>query len=458
MKPLLAIVVLTWKAAFRYRLFWVMAVLLVASVTFLPAVVEHDGTARGFAQIVLTYTLGSVSVLLGVATLWLACGTLARDVEEGQAQMLAVKPAPRWKIWLGKWLGLMTLNATLLALAGGCIYGLLQWRAQRLPPEQLRVLREEVLVARASLKEPPTDIAGEVESAYRKLLQEHALAPADRALARRQIEETIKARQQVVAPGYMRQWKIAAGPARNLPPDAPLFIRAKFFTADNKPGQTVAGIWRFGPATAPRIPEKLMSLAPETFHEFPIPAAAISEDGILIVNFLNKNPVAVLFPLDEGLEVLYRESGFGLNLARALGIIFCWLGLLSAIGLAAASFLSFPVAAFCAMSLMVVTLFSGHLAASVQEGTIMGRNHETGQADNPVVDAVMLPVFQGLIKVINLATAVSPIEMLGAGRSITWGMLSKAAAQIILLLGGIFAGFGMYVFTRRELAAAQGTS
>jgi hypothetical protein len=65
MQRLLAIVWLTWKAAFRYRLFWVLAVLLAGSVVLLPLLIEDDGTARGFTQILLTYTLGVITALLG---------------------------------------------------------------------------------------------------------------------------------------------------------------------------------------------------------------------------------------------------------------------------------------------------------------------------------------------------------------------------------------------------------
>ena len=78
MQRILTIAGLTWKAAFRYRLFWVLAVLLVGAVVGLPMLIKDDGTARGFTQILLTYTLGSITALLGIATLWLSCGTLAR--------------------------------------------------------------------------------------------------------------------------------------------------------------------------------------------------------------------------------------------------------------------------------------------------------------------------------------------------------------------------------------------
>ena len=47
--------------------------------------------------------------------------------------------------------------------------------------------------------------------------------------------------------------------------------------------------------------------------------------------------------------------------------------------------------------------------------------------------------------------------MMSSGRSITWSQLTRAFAQMILLLGGIMAAVGITIFTRRELATAQGT-
>src|ERR1700729_70518 len=164
MQRLFAIITLTWKAAFRYRLFWVIAALLLAAVVGLPLLIKDDGTAAGFAQILITYTLSAVTALLGFCTLWLACGTLARDVEDCQMQMVAVKPIARWQIWLGKWLGIVTLNAALLAVAGGSIYGLLEWRAKKLPANQQYRLKNEVLVARGSAKEQSFDNAIEKEA------------------------------------------------------------------------------------------------------------------------------------------------------------------------------------------------------------------------------------------------------------------------------------------------------
>src|SRR6516225_1950838 len=121
MQRVLAMAGLTWKAAFRFKLFLVVTVLLIGSVVGLPLLLRDDGTARGFTQILLTYTLSTITALLGLCTLWLACGILARDIEEGQLQVVVTKPIARWQVWLGKWLGLLSLNAVLLALSGFCV-------------------------------------------------------------------------------------------------------------------------------------------------------------------------------------------------------------------------------------------------------------------------------------------------------------------------------------------------
>ena len=83
----------TLKAAVRYRLVFVLAITLLIIVFGLPLIVKSDGTAKGLAQLVLTYTLGATTALLGLASLWMGCGTLAREIEANVMQMVGVVPA-----------------------------------------------------------------------------------------------------------------------------------------------------------------------------------------------------------------------------------------------------------------------------------------------------------------------------------------------------------------------------
>ena len=457
-----AIMGLTWKAAFRFRLFLVVTVLLLSAVVGLPWML-HDPhyTAQEFTQVQLTYTLSAVTVLLGLATLWLACGTLARDIEECQMQVVATKPIARWQIWIGKWIGLLSLNAALLAIAGACIYGQLLFQARKLDYKQQEVLRNEVLVARGVARE--SSIEDKIDAESKRILDERrkqmtAITKADYELVKQQIREGLKSQVQSVQPGYQKTWRIELGVARHWLKGQPLFLRVKFNAAEKSPTGTFATMWRVGEDDKPGWQtEGPLRLAPDTFHEIQIPADLFDANGVLTISMLNANPATLVFPLEDGMEVLYREGGFGLNFVRGLGIIFCWMALLATLGLAAASFLSFPVAAFVSLAALAFTLSTGTLASVVETGTVMGKDDETGVVGSSALDLVAVPLFGGMLKLINLAKNFSPIDSLSAGRSIPLPMLGRAFVQIVLVLGGVLGVFGIWTFSRRELATAQGT-
>ena len=461
MQKILAIAWLTWKAALRFKLFLVIGVLLILAVVGLPLMIKDDGTARGFTQIILTYTLSAITALLGLSTLWLSCGTLARDIEECQIQVVATKPVARWQIWLGKWLGIMSLNAALLAISGSCVYGLLLWRASTKSPDVQQALREEILVARGSVKEASSaaDIDAETDRILQERLKSTPVDEADRRQLRSDIRKLVRGDMEMVPPSYQRTWKINLGSARNSLAGKPLQLRVKFNSAQKSSADaTYTTWWEIGDPKSPnvvRLPP--LHLAPGTFHEFTIPADLFDEQGLLTITFINPNDTSLLFPLDEGMAVLYPEGGFGLNFARGLGIIFCWMSLLAALGLAAASVLSFPVATFFVLAVMVVVVSSGTLEESVDTGSVAAGNEETGQAGHSIADVALIPAFKGALVLISLAKNFSPIDALSTGRSISWGELGLAFTQIVVLLGGIFAAIGIALFSRRELATAQGT-
>ncbi|HEV2455920.1 MAG TPA: ABC transporter permease [Verrucomicrobiae bacterium] len=457
MQKILAITWLTWKAALRFRLFAVVGALLVLAVVGLPLIVKDDGTPRGFAQIILTYTLSAVTVLLGFSTLWISCGALARDIEECQIQVVATKPVARWQIWLGKWLGIASLNAVLLVLAGACIYGLLVWRAAKLPLMERAQLRQELLVARGSAREADNSAAinAETEQLLQNRLKSNPGIAADLNEVRKQIREQVASDFQLVPPGYVRQWNINLGTDVGSLRNQPLQLRVKFESADHNPNGTYVGLWEIGnPDSTNYAALPPMSLAPDTFHEFEIPPNLYSDKGVLSIVFVNQNNVSLLFPLEDGMEVLYPQGSFTANFIRALGIIFCWLVLLSAIGLMSASFLSFPVAAFFSITLLITAFSTNTLAETVDLGTVT-----TGSTPAPgtrsITDTVFIPIFKGMLDVLNLVEKFSPIDALSTGRSVPAGELAAAFGQIVVLFGGAFAAIGIYLFSRRELAAAQ---
>ncbi|HXD00063.1 MAG TPA: hypothetical protein VN048_12030, partial [Verrucomicrobiae bacterium] len=237
-----------------------------------------------------------------------------------------------------------------------------------------------------------------------------------------------------------------------------MYLRVKFNTSAEDSSKTFYANWIVAnPQTKEYWQSDPMNLAPDTFHEFPVPADLVDDKGDVVVVFHNPNTSSMLFPLTDGLEVLYRVGGFAPNLIRGLGIILCWMALLAALGLAAASFLSFPVAAFLSLAVLTMGLCSGTLSNVVSEGTVMGTDAETGAKNSAAVDNVMVPVFRSILDVINLVQQFSPVDSLSTGRNVSWAELGRASAEIVLLLGGILGAFGVFVFHRRELATAAVT-
>lgn len=457
MQPILAITWLTLKAAFRYRLVLVLVLLMLGVVVGLPLVIKSDGTARGLTQILLTYTLGTIVVLLGFANLWLGCGIMARDIEENQIQMVAVKPVARWQIWLGKWFGLLTLNAALLTFAGLLLYGLILYRAQSLDEEQKAILEHEVLVGRTGVREPIPDYSDQVEKNWQAWRQMDDYSRMGDDQLRQVAAQALELRDTVISPNMRRRWRFDLKSVQDKVEGEFLYIRSRFHAAYRTRRDDFFADWRVGPIESSKIQRSTMNLAPDTYHELPVPPGLLDENGVLWVEFWNSNTNSLVFPLQDGLEVLYRDSGFGGNFFRGIIILFLWLAFLSAIGLFSASYLSFPVAAFVSLSLLVLGLFTGTMEQVVKEGTIAGVNHDDGSFEPTVADHFLIPAFKGILKAVRMITEFSPVDQLSTGRTISWGVILKAWFQIGFM-AALLAGAGISLFYRRELATASNHS
>jgi hypothetical protein len=459
MNKILTVAGLTWKSAFRYRLFWIMAALLVAAVVGLPLILQDDGTAKGLTQILLTYTLTAVTTLLGFATLWLSCGTLAKDVEDCQMQVVSVKPIARWQIWLGKWFGILSLNAALLLISGVAIYGLLQYRANKLPQDQQAILRNEIFISRASARRPPMNLNPLIDKLLAQFVKKNpGLTDYQIGEYRQQIAGRVMAEWTEVAPANFRTWGVDLHSLGDRIRSEPMQLRIKFHTANPNPDAEYWTEWVIGPTNSASAVDIREKLPPDSFQEISVPPNLLDDRGILWVGVYNPQNTALSFPIEDGFELLYPETTFAVNFARGLAVIFCWLALLASIGLAFASFLSFPVAAFASLAVLLMGLSSGTIGTVVEHGTIAGFDSEKSAFGHSPMDVVMVPVFRGALKIIHLVLGFSPIDDLSSGRSIRWSQLGMAFTQIILLLGGFFCVCGIIFFTRRELATAQGNN
>lgn len=455
-RPALNIAQLTARSALRFRIVQLLFVVLLAIVIGLPIVLRHDGTAQGLTQIIIAYSLGSIITILGFSTLWLAVGNLAREVEDGQLQIVSTKPIPRWKILLGKWLGIMSLNLGLLTVSAVAVQILLQWRAQQLPQDQQTYLRERILTARSSLKPivPDFDAMAE-EQLAKNMNRENVSTNFDRAIVLDQIRDGIRATYEGVLPNQVQQWNIPVGLHEGALNRTNASLRVKFRTAGTKPEPVkLPTIWLIGNHNSSNHVRIEAVLTTDTFHELPVPPNLTDTEGNLDINFLNITGETVVFESADGPELLYREASFETNVVRGFAILFCWLGLAAAIGLAAASRLNFNVAAFFAMSLIVIGMFSGTISAVTELGTIWVSHDGDGTVTwfQRASDTVIVPMIRFLDFLLGAVSNYSPIESLSLGRSVTWMQTASAFFQCWIAFGSVLAAVAIHSFTRRELA------
>jgi len=503
----------TLKAAIRYRFVVAMAVALLVIVFGIPLLVKSDGTAKGTVQIVLTYTLGSTTALLGIASLWMGCGTLAREIEDNVMQMVAVKPIARWRVWFGKWLGIMLLNAALMVPTGLAIFFLINARADspELDPFEKAKLQNEVLVSRSSVREAKRDFSisrqrahdyallvaeektqyTEAEQAFRmsvtgpehilsfrpdypRLVEQAKTRPLPEILAQLEKLESeairmSKASYEIVLPGQDRFWEFQIDPdIVDEVNQKPVYLRFKF-NADDEYDPKSHTLWfSIGEGTSKRWPPegtfKEMRRGSSAFHEEELPKGIVPDKGpdkgLVRVHFVNQNSERpIIFLMEDGPMILYHDGGFGMNLFRGLLIIYFWLGLISAIGLMASSFLSFPVATFMSLGILLISASSGTLQQIIDEGGITGINHETGRKDeSSILDASAIFLARVGVKITKSIWGYSPVGSLSDGRTITTAALFWAFFAIIVVMGGLVMALGAYMFHRKELALPNPTA
>lgn len=458
MRKIRTIAQLTIQAASRSRSIASSAVTVLVSSCVLPWLIKHNGTAPMFAQVHLTYGLLLLAILLSVTALIMACGSLSQDIETGRIQLVAVKPVPRWRIWVGKWVGIMMINAGLLIAGAGALYVLIHWRARQLLPEEQVRLHQNVLIARGAAEEPPVDLEPDVERLFQRRRQQPSVAQLEPDFVRAQIRAEVRAQQETVPAGFRRVWKVPLKGRENLVRAGPTAIRVRFHSARLLEQAPIETVWIVGDRNHPEHWRGTLPLAPGVAHEFPVPATAINPDGTLTIECENRSPSTLLFRLSDPLELLFPEGGFLLNYLRSGLVLYCWLGLLTAVGLSAASFLSFPVAILLSLCFLAVTLSSDTYSEVIRDGTVSGVDHETGKSNRDLLDWILVPLSRVLVHLAEPVSRFSPIDPISSGRSIPWASVGSAFLRLDLISGLLIAGIGCLALHRRDLSKTGGMS
>ena len=450
MRKVFAIAGIAIRSAIRSRVVLVLLALLLIAIIALPMTIKGDGTLTGAVQVLLRYTLGAVNIILSIATLWAGCAAIANEVQEHQVHLLITKPVTRAQLWLGKWLGLLVLNAALLAAAGGVTYGLLYWHLNRqhLSVQDRTALGEELLVARRVVSAEPVPVEANAQRIFEEQRRTGTIpkdAQPDQVLAA--IRQALLHQAHTVPPGMMLRHVFKVPPTTTRP----LVIRYKF-TSSNTGKNPVECLWLAG---APERPDRFQRpelAAPTGVHTLRIPASLVATDGTLTVDIANvhSEPVTMVFAPADGIQLLIYESSFAANFSRCLLVLLGELAFLGALAVTMGSLFSLPVAALATAYAVMLMNIGSYLQTLTQEAFIIGSAAQP-DATPGLLDLLLHFVYVGLYWMTKPFQTASPLEPLAVGELVSWWWVGDIWWWQTVVAGGILAAVGTWIFNRREL-------
>lgn len=334
------------RAPWRSRLVAALLVLLAATVLVLPAHLHSDGTPAGELRMLLTWTLGPAMALLAAASLWAGCAAISPEVWDRRYASAAVTPARPFEAWLGRWLGLVAIDAALLAAV---LLGIGAQVAARVPAAATAV--------RARLVADPASPEEEAQRIYRAVFPEGAPAGREEDVLASIRRDLAGEAYLPVAPGQARGWRFL------LPDPAPEEAELRFqFMSSYGSLQGAKG------SLSVTADGRAVALVPVSNDDpglvsVALPAGALRGAKRLSAEFRNGESAdggaSVLLRQSDSLRVLVPAGGLPANLARAFLALLAPLALLAALGVALGCAFSFPVAAFLATAVVTMALASG---------------------------------------------------------------------------------------------------
>jgi hypothetical protein len=416
--------------------------LVLALLCTLPAILDADQPLRYRVQTFLSHGLGGAGALLSLLTIFLGSWSLAEEQRSRRIHVVATRPISRTAILAGKWLGLVLLDLVLLAVVGLAMYLLTVHHLAEQPARDdhdARALQEEVLTARLAVQpELPPNLEAVVERDLQAADPELVRRAGGEAAARQQLTNQALARWRSLGPGHSRTFRFTSLQAAA----GHEFVQLRYRVEVSRPVEHDR-VWvqvRLNDRPA-RLP-----LTVDQVQVVPVPARWLTPDGELELVIHNSEPGAPTLTFaggDTGLLVLYPAGSFELNLVRALLAIWIRLVFLAALVLAAATFLSFPVAASLGLLVLLASSLAGVLV-EVTPGTGAG-------GPGLILGAICHAVGTALQQYVRVAPAASLAE----GHLVPWSEVLRMAWWIGVVWSGVTGALGACILQRRELARVQ---
>lgn len=469
--------------ASRTRLSLTFVTLLLLILPLIPVLLDPESPLRHQVQTLLSRSLGSTFIIAAFLTVFLGCGTVAFEIRDRQIWQVLTKPVSRFGYLLGKWIGIISLNLVILAIAGISIFMYLQYLrtapvASGIEGDLDRLaVEEEVLTARIDAQPIFDTLTNEQLSARVDQLIEadpelrnvEQIQVQLRKKLRQDIQEQFLALQRSIPPtqdgaAYSQTYQFEGlNHARKL--GTPLAFKYRFHIGSSDEHETFkAGlIYNDDPST-----RHVVTYVPTMTHVTMIPAYMINDKGVLRITIYNLYEPPPQYPglgtmhFDKGgIELLYRAGDFEGNFLRAIIVLWVKLAFLAALALCASTFLSFPVA--CMASL---TIFAcGTLAPFLSDSLLAYAPPPTSAVDFKNIAQILQWAFENTVRGIASSMVFlldgfgsqRPTDQLVEGTLVSWSSVLRGVLTIGVLWSGISLAIGTLVLNKRQLAIYSGS-
>lgn len=543
----IAVARLLLDEAVRMKLALVFIVLLIIYIPLLATQLDEHERLQYRLQTFLSYGTGVSYALLAVLTVFLSTATVAFEQRDKQIFQIASKPLGRFQYLLGKWLGLIVLNAVLLLMTGGATFWFTQFLRTQPAADAYDELAvsEQVLTARVGVRPRAEDFRQEAlrlaaeqwrnESVRRDLNNDGRIDDLDAAqyvaTQGNEMLSRLQSERLSIPPGEYREYEFRNvrpisrrvratvrfdGEPIVLPDRIQSLVDLRITSADGRvpyladenfrlgftedetlvylapaeiqkqtatpmvEGQTI--LINYFPRNALTLRFKLNSGENMPDVQLPItviipdramiaqravlvqtqtmliPAGFVRDDNSLVIYFVNgdprteqAHPETITIPWD-GLELMYKVDTFEWNYFRAMLIVWLKLGFLAMLGIAAATFASFPVACLLAFTIFFGAESAPFLAASLENFDKV----DPVTKERLYVNTVVYQIASGIQWLLRQYGTVRPTQSLIEGRHISWTLVSQTVLWISVLWTGLTALLGWVVFRNRQVAIYSG--
>ena len=472
--------------AVRMKIALVFIVMLIIALATLPSILDTDQPLRYRVQSFLQYATSGAFWITALLVVLFSIASVAFEQRDKIIQQTITKPVAAWQYLLGKWVGVCTLAAILLAVSSTGVFMFVEHLRGQQAVGEVRpyvasldmggisedrlVLETQVLAARRVVWplnpiEPNNpdflEYVGERIENERAIRGDFARTLSEKSeFASELYTEVVDAYRSIDPVNERFEDFVFEGLSSAKNQNRPIVLRYRGDAEGNRPDVFYALTFMLPDGTLIGRPRTALGYS----NTITLRPGAIDDEGRLIIRIFNgdirqlpdgrqvfqPNPNTLTFP-SAGLEVSYSVGSYRMNFVRIVFILWVKLAFLAMIAICASTFLSFPVASLVSLGTFFIAEGAHFVYNSIDQfgttdydGNFQWWRWTIGQFAEKISSLFLV------------YSELRPTARLSGGEWMSWGSVATGTLTLAFVSAVLFLG-GVVIFKRRELATYSGT-